>query len=78
MQRQFFNSDRGLTGNIAGRFGAVLAMAGLLLLSACDSSKDLTQNAPDEPSGLDGIPPTLTVVSIRESTKSAKPTGTDR
>ncbi|MDJ0812244.1 MAG: hypothetical protein QNJ23_00835 [Woeseiaceae bacterium] len=77
MQRQFFNSDRGLTGNIAGRFGAVLAMAGLLLLSACDTSnKDITQNAPAEPSGLDGIPPTLTVVSIRESTKSAKPVGT--
>ena len=76
MQRQILNSDRGLTGTIASRFSVVLAMAGLLVLSACSSSKDVTQNAPDEPPGMDGVPPTLTAVSIRESTKSAKPTGT--
>ena len=32
MQRQIFNSNRGLPGNIASRFGAVLAMAGLLVI----------------------------------------------
>ncbi len=76
MQRQILNSDRGLTGSSASRFSVVLAMAGLLVLSACSSSKDVTQNAPADPPGMDGVPPTLTAVSIRESTKSAKPTGT--
>ncbi len=76
MERQIFNSDRGLHGNTANRFGAVLAMAGLLLLSACSggSQKDVNQTDQSEP-GLDGVPPTLTAVSIRESTKSAKPGG---
>ena len=73
MQRQIFNSNRWQFGNIANRFGAILAMTGLLLLSACSgSSKDATQNNLPEP-GMDGVPPTMTVVSIRESTKSAKP-----
>ena len=76
MQRQIFNSDRWLSGNAASRFGAVLAMAGLLVLSACSGSqKDVTQNNLPEPPGMDGVPPTLTFVSIREGTKSAKPSG---
>ena len=45
------------------------------MLSACSSSKDVTQNNLEDPAGLDGVPPTLTAVSIRESTKSAKPSG---
>ena len=77
MQRQIFNSHRGQHGNFASRLGALLAMAGLLLLSACGGAgNDVTQNYLPEPSGLDGVPPTLTDVSIRESTKSAKPGGT--
>ena len=77
MQRQIFKSDRGLRGNIAGRSGAILGLMSLLVLSACggSSSKDVTQNNLPEPAGLDGIPPALTAVSIRESTKSAKPGG---
>jgi hypothetical protein len=77
MQRQIFNSNRGLAGHIASRFGAVLAMAGLLLLSACSGSqKDVTQNNLPEPTGMDGVPPTASAVTIRESTKSARPAGT--
>ena len=76
MQRQIFNSDRRLPGSVAGRFGAILAMTGLLLLSACDSGgKSVTDNNLAEPPFKDGVPPTLTSVSIRESTKSAKPSG---
>lgn len=77
MQTQILTSDRGLLGNFARRFGAVLAMTGLLMLSACDSAGSrVTQNNLPEPSGKDGVAPTLTSVSIRESTKSAKPAGT--
>ena len=77
MQRQIFNSNRGRFGSAASRFGTVLAMAGLLLLSACGGSqKDVTDNGLPEPPAFDGVPPTLTAVSIRESTKSAKPGGT--
>jgi hypothetical protein len=49
---------------------------GLLLLTACGSSDEVRDNnLPDPPFG-DGVAPTLTDVSIRESTKSAKPNGT--
>jgi len=65
MQRQILNSDRGLFGNFASRFGAVLAMMGLLLLSACDGGGDsVTENNLAEP-GMDGVPPTLTTVTIQ-------------
>ena len=63
MQRQIFNSNRGRPGNNTGRFGAVLAMAGLLLLSACDSNDTVTENNLPEP-GKDGVPPVLTTVTI--------------
>ena len=78
MQRQTFNFYRGQFGNIASRSGAVMALAGLLLLSACSGSqKDVTQNAPPEPSGMDGVPPTLTEVSIQNSRAAAPgPDGT--
>ena len=64
MQRQFFNSDHGRSGNGTGRLGAVLAMAGLLLLSACDSEKTATENNLPEP-GKDGVPPVLETVTIQ-------------
>jgi hypothetical protein len=77
MQRQIFNSHRRLQGNFASRFGALLAMAGLLLLSACDGGgSTVTDNNLTDPPFKDGVPPTLTVVSVRESTKTAKPNGT--
>ena len=76
MQRQIFNSHRGLHGNLASRLGALLAMTGLLLLSACGGGKSgVTDNNLTEPPFKDGTPPALTSVSIRESTKSAKPSG---
>ncbi len=75
MQRQIFNSHSGPHGNFASRLSALLAMTGLLLLSACDSGSAVTENNLAEPAGNDGVPPTLTSVSIRESTKSAKPNG---
>ena len=62
---QMFNSDHRLPGDLARRFGAVLAVTGLLLLSACSSSqKDVTQHDLPEP-GMDGVPPTLTTVVIQ-------------
>jgi hypothetical protein len=64
MQRQISNSDRGLPGNFAGRMGAVLAMTGLFLLSACDTQPSVTENNLTDP-GMDGVPPTLTTVSIQ-------------
>ena len=63
MQRQIFKSNRGRYGNKTGRFGAVLAMAGLLL-SACDSNDTVTENNLPEP-GKDGVPPVLTVVTMQ-------------
>ena len=61
---------------LASRCGAILALTCMLLLSACGSSKDVRDNDLAEPPIRDGIAPTLTKVSIRESTKSAKPNGT--
>ena len=76
MQRQNFNSDRKQFGNLANRCGAILAMTGLLLLSACGSSKDVTQNNLAEPS-LDSVAPTLTTVTIKMARDSnPKPDGT--
>jgi len=65
MQRQIFNSYRGRQGKHASRFGAVLAIAGLLL-SACDGSGNaVTENNLPEPSNDDGVPPVLTSVKIQ-------------
>jgi len=64
MQRQIFNSNRGRPGNNTGSLGAVLAMAGLLLLSACDSNDTVTDNNLPEP-GKDGVPPVLTTVTLQ-------------
>ena len=50
-------------------------MAGLLLLSACDGNNAVTENNLADPAGKDGVAPVLTSVSIRESTKGAKPSG---
>jgi len=66
MQRQISNSDRGLLGKFASRIGAVLALATVFLLSACDgtgSSSKVTDVSQTEP-GKDGVPPVLTVVTI--------------
>jgi len=65
MQRQILNSHRGLLGNFASRFSALLAMTGLLLLSACDGGgSTVTENNLAEP-GKDGVAPTLTTVTIQ-------------
>jgi len=52
-------------------------MAGLLLLSACSGSqKDVTENNLPEPSTMDGVPPTLTAVTIQNSRDAGpKPDG---
>jgi hypothetical protein len=76
MQRHISNADRGLSGTLARRCGAILTLTCVLLLSACGSSKDVRDNNLPEPPFRDGVAPTLTQVSIRESTKSAKPNGT--
>jgi hypothetical protein len=66
MQRQILNSDRGRQSKIAGRFGAVLAMAGLLL-SACDGGGNaVTENNLPEPVA-DGAPPVLTTVTMQSN-----------
>jgi hypothetical protein len=65
MQRQTFTSDHGLLGIIASRFGAIVAMTGLLLLSACDGSGDtVTDNNLTDP-GKDGVPPVLEIVTVQ-------------
>ena len=69
MQRDTSYSDRGLPGVRTGRFGAILALTGLLLLSACGSSDKVRDNNLPEPPFKDGVAPTLTKVSIRESTR---------
>jgi len=66
MQRQISNSDRGLLGKFASRIGAVLALAAVFLLSACDgtgSSTKVSDVSQKEP-GKDGVPPVLTIVTI--------------
>ena len=77
MQRHILNLHFGLLGNFATRVGVVLAMTGLLLLSACDSrGVAITENNLSDP-GTDGVPPTLTYVSIKISrSASPKPNGT--
>ena len=67
MQRQISNSDRGLLGNLASRFGAVLAMTAVFLLSACDSgSRTVTDVSQAEP-GKDGVAPVLQIVTMQPS-----------
>ncbi len=80
MQRQIFNSDRGLPGSFASRVGAILAMTGLLLLSACDGKGNtVEENNLADNFGLDGVPPTLTSVTIKMSRdRDPKPNGTAR
>jgi hypothetical protein len=68
MQRQIFNSHRRLQGNTASRFGALLAMTGLLLLSACGGGKSgVTDNNLAEPPFKDGVPPTLNSTTTDDS-----------
>ena len=65
MQRHILNSDRTPQGKFAGRVSAVLAMTGLLLLSACNGGGELvTENSLPEP-GKDGVPPVLTSVQVQ-------------
>jgi hypothetical protein len=65
MQRQTFNSDHRLLGSIASRFGAILAMTGLLLLSACDGSGDTVTDNNLPEFGKDGVPPVLESVTVQ-------------
>jgi hypothetical protein len=76
MQRHISDSGRGLPGILASRCGAILALTGVLLLAACGSSDEVRDNNLPEPPARDGVAPTLPSVSIRESTKSARPNGT--
>ena len=78
MQRHIFNSDRGPVGSFASRVGAILAMSGLLLLSACDGKgKSVDENNLADNFGKDGIPPTLTTVTIKMARdRDPKPNGT--
>ena len=64
MQRHISNSDRGLAGILAGRGRAILALTTLLLLSACGSSDEVRDNNLTDPP-LDGVPPTLTIVTMQ-------------
>ena len=48
MQRQILKSHRELLGNFASRFGALLAMTSLLLLSACGGGNRYEGVTPDE------------------------------
>ena len=66
MQRHNLNSDRAPQGKSAGRVSAVLAMTGLLLLSACGGGGGdfVTENNLPEP-GKDGVPPVLESVKIQ-------------
>jgi hypothetical protein len=79
MRRQIFNSDHGLLGNFSSRCGVVLAMTGLLLLSACGGGgSTVTEHNLVEP-GKDGISPTLNSVTIKMSRDNdPKPDGTVR
>ena len=80
MQRQFVKSNRWLPGSFAGRFGAILAMTGLLLLSACDGKgKTVAENNLPDNFGKDGIPPALTSVTMKMARdRDPKPNGTAR
>ena len=77
MQRQIFNSDHGRLGKLASHFRAHLVIAAMLLLSACGSGgKSVTENNLPEP-GKDGVPPTLTSVTIKMARDAnPKPDGT--
>jgi len=78
MQRKILNSDRGLLGSFASRVGAILAMTGLLLLSACDGrGGTVTENNLADNFGLDGVAPVLNSVTIKMSRdRDPSPNGT--
>jgi len=65
MQRQIFNSDRTRQGSLVSRVGALLTVAGMLLFSACGGSNSVTENDLPEPPQRDGVPPTLTTVTVQ-------------
>ena len=71
MQRQIFNSDRGLFGSAASRLGALLAMTGLLLLAGCEGrGNPATKNNLADDFARDGVPPVLTSVTIQNTRAS--------
>ena len=65
MQRHILNSDSGMVVKTASRFGAVMAMAVLFLLSACDSNNKVITDVSQAEPGPDGVPPTLTIVELQ-------------